>query len=71
MFIKTVVFCGLAVGSMVFGQHLIRATLSFVAGETALAHINPYATQAQQNQQIKGALAQVNQARTGQQAPQP
>ncbi len=72
MFIKTVLFCGLAVGSMAFGQHLITATRRLMAGELALAHINPYATARAQNAQIAAALAQVNQARAGvQQAPQP
>lgn len=73
MFIKTVVFCGLAVGSMAFGQHLITATRHLMTGELALANINPYASAQAQDAQISGALAQINRARGGaqQQAPQP
>ena len=73
MFIKTALFAALAVGSAALGQRLIRATQSLVAGEAALANINPYATAQAQNVQIAAALAQVNQARGGaqQQAPQP
>ena len=62
MFLKAVLYAGFAIGSATLGQHLIRSTRQLMAGELALAHINPHATQAQQNQQINGALAQVNQA---------
>lgn len=71
MFIKTVLYVGLALGSATMGQHLITATRKFIAGEQALAHIDPYASAPAQNAQIAGALAQINQARTGAQAPQP
>ena len=71
MFIKTALFCAVAAGSMAFGHRLITATQHLMAGELMIANINPYATQAQQNKQIKGALAQINQARQGAQAPQP
>lgn len=72
MFIKTVLYAGLALGSATMGQHLITATRKFIAGEAALAAINPYATAQAQDTQISGALAQINQARgVAQQAPQP
>lgn len=72
MFIKSVLFCALAIGSAAFGQHLIHATQALMAGEQALGHINPYATAQAQDAQISGALAQINQARgVAQQAPQP
>ena len=63
MFIKTVLYVGLALGSATMGQHLIHATQALMAGEQALAHINPYATAAQQDAQVSGALAQINLAR--------
>lgn len=71
MFIKAALFAALALGSATMGQHLITATRRFITGEQALAHIDPYASASQQDAQISGALAQINQARTGAQAPQP
>ena len=69
---KTLLFAMLAASSLAFGQQLMRATQSLMAGEQQLAAINPYAPPAQQDAQISGALAQIDQARAGtQQAPQP
>ena len=68
---KTLIFAGAVACTMAFGHLLMRDTRSFIAGEQALASINPYATAQAQNVQIAGALAQINQARAGgQQAPQ-
>ena len=69
---KILFFSALAASSVAFGQHLIHATQSLMAGELALANINPYAIPAQQDAQISAALAQINSARaSAQQAPQP
>ncbi|MHB1991663.1 hypothetical protein [Metallibacterium scheffleri] len=65
LFLKTILYAGIALGSATIGQHLIHATRALMAGEQALAHINPYATAAQQDAQVSGALAQINQARGG------
>ena len=62
MFLKSILYAALAIGSATMGQHLITATQRFIAGEMALANINPYATSQAQNAQISSALAQVNQA---------
>lgn len=72
MFLKAILYSAVALGSATLGQHLITATQHLMAGERALAHVNPYASAAQQNAQISDALAQINQARAGaQQAPRP
>lgn len=71
MFIKTALFAALALGVATMGQHLIAATWQFITGEQALAHIDPYASAPVQDAQIAGAMAQISQARTGAQAPQP
>lgn len=71
MFLKVALYAGIALGSAALGQRLITATQGLMAGEQALATINPYATAPVQDAQISGALAQINQARTGAQAPQP
>ena len=71
MFFKAVLYAGVALGSATLGQQLIHFTRQFIAGEQALAHIDPYANAQVQDAQISSALAQVNQARSGQQAPQP
>lgn len=68
---KILLFSALAIGSATLGQRLIHSTQALMAGEMKLATINPYSTQAQQNQQIKGAMEQINQARAGARAPQP
>ena len=69
---KILMFVALAASSAAFGQHLITATRHLMAGEQALAHIDPYSTAAQQNRQLAAAMGQINQARAGaQQAQQP
>lgn len=69
---KILFFVAMAASSAAFGHMLLRETRELMAGEQALANINPYATAQVQNAQISGALAQINQARSGaQQAPQP
>ena len=69
---KILMFAALAAGSATVGQHLITATQHLMAGEQALARINPYASARAQDAQIAAGMAQVNQARAGaQQAPQP
>lgn len=65
MFLKSILYATLALGSATLGQRLIHATQNLMAGERALANINPYATAPQQDAQISGALAQINQARAG------
>ena len=62
MFFKAVLYAGVALGSATLGQQLIHFTRQFIAGEQALAHIDPYATAQAQNVQIAAALAQVNPA---------
>ena len=64
---KILFFAAMAASSAAFGHMLMRETRELQAGEMRLATLNPYATAAQQNQQIAGALAQINSAR----APQP
>lgn len=66
---KTFIFAAAVAGTVSFGHMLMRETQSFIAGEQALAHIDPYASASQQDAQISGALAQINQARTGAQQP--
>jgi|GEM_PF-5237322 uncharacterized membrane protein len=60
---KTFIFAAAVAGTMSFGHMLMRDTQSLIAGEQALANINPYATPAAQDAKISGALAQINQAR--------
>ena len=62
---KILMFVALAASSATVGQHLITATQSLMAGERALANINPYATAAQQNERIAAGVGQINEARTG------
>lgn len=69
--IRLLMFVTLAAASVSFGQQLITATRSLMAGEMRLATLNPYATAAQQNEQIAAAMGQINEAHTGAQAPQP
>ncbi len=70
--LKILFFAAMAASSAAFGHMLMRETRELQAGEMRLATLNPYATPAQQDAQIAGALAQINQARSGaQQAPQP
>ncbi len=70
--LKILFFAAMAASSAAFGHMLLRETRELQASEMKLATINPYATATQQNQQIAGALAQINSARaSAQQAQQP
>lgn len=62
---KILFFAAMAASSAAFGHMLMRETRELQAGEMRLATLNPYATAAQQNQQIAAGMAQVNQARAG------
>lgn len=71
MFLKSILYAGLALGSATLGQRLITATQNLMAGERALGHINPYASAAQQDQQIAAAMGTLQSARgAAQRAPQ-
>ena len=68
---KILMFVALAASSAAFGHMLMCETRELQAGELKLATINPYATAAQQNEQLAAAMGQINEARTSAQAPQP
>ena len=71
MFLKSILYAALAIGSATMGQRLIIATQRFIAGEKAIAHIDPYASAAQQDQQIAAAMGTIQSVRgAAQQAPQ-